>query len=143
MALKAYPINQFEDEFDYRFRLGFEEGFNKTFSLEDVKKAINMARLISDKSTNDEFGVEDISGLTEICTYDWKNKYSNEDIIKSLQLDKLPKEFIIEYNEILFTNGIHSEYLIQSENLHEVSLKSPKIILSSKGKKQICGTYKW
>lgn len=147
MALRAYPIDQFEDDFDYRFRLGFEAGFKDKFTLEDIKRAISMARLISDKSVHDEFEVEDISGLTEICTYDWKNKYSDEEIIKSLQFERLPKEFIIEYNyypigvnrNIIGTNKPYPfEGIIADFKIKEI----PKIILNSK-KKQICGTYKW
>lgn len=45
LALEAYPVTKFEDEFDYRFRLGFNEGFKKAQSLnkklyteEDMRK---------------------------------------------------------------------------------------------------------
>lgn len=33
LALDRYPITQFEDEFDYRFRMGFNEGFRKAQEL--------------------------------------------------------------------------------------------------------------
>ncbi len=48
MALEYYPITEFEDEFDYRYRLGFIEGFkvyqelvkDNLFTIDDIKKAM-------------------------------------------------------------------------------------------------------
>ena len=45
LALKEYPITKFEDEFDYRFRVGFIAGYKQAksesmFSLEDMREAI-------------------------------------------------------------------------------------------------------
>ena len=113
MALEAYPIDQFEDEFDYRFRLGFEEGFRDTFTLEDIKKSFRAGEKLE--------------------YWKWKNNKETpvdkplfeEEFIKSLQLDKLPKEFY--------------PYLIPNEK----GVTSPKIVINSESKKQICGTYKW
>jgi hypothetical protein len=67
---------------------GFYEGFNKAqelrgFSLRDMEKAVEMARDISDGK--ETFTGEDISGCTEVCTYGWKHKYSNQEIIQHLQ----------------------------------------------------------
>ena len=58
---------------------------NSMFSLEDVEKAIQMARLITEKGTNASFDVESIAGCTEICTYGWQNKFSDYEIINTLQ----------------------------------------------------------
>lgn len=44
LALKEYPITILEDEFDYRFRVGFIAGYKAKsetmFSLEDMREAI-------------------------------------------------------------------------------------------------------
>lgn len=61
---------------------------NNRFSEEDMRKAIEMARQIKDDSAHDTFTAEDISGCTEVCTYGWKQKYSDEDIISSLTQPK-------------------------------------------------------
>jgi len=53
----------------------------KTYTEEDLKKAIEMARQIKDDSAHDTFTVEDIRGCTEVCTYGWKEKYSDDEII--------------------------------------------------------------
>lgn len=83
--------------------LGFIEGFNKAnsindkiFSLNDIIKAIEMARYIWDGE--DDFTPEDISGCTEVCTYGWKNKYEDGEIIKYLQQ---PKMFNVEISEVV------------------------------------------
>lgn len=60
---------------------------DKLFTVEDMKNAIKMARQMKDDSVDDTFDVEDISGCTEVCTYGWRKKHSDEQIIQSL----LPK----------------------------------------------------
>src|SRR5690606_5310289 len=74
---------------------GFIEGLKKAqelnedklFSLEDIKKAINLAREFTDIFHTDE-------GITT------KNKYSKEEIIQQLQQVKQPKEFVQEFIDI-------------------------------------------
>lgn len=55
---------------------------NKKFTEEDLRKAIEKARDIFDGK--DCFTAEDISGCTEVCTYNWKFQFSEEAIINSL-----------------------------------------------------------
>lgn len=55
---------------------------------DDVKKAIQMAREIKDDSAHDTFTVEDIAGCTEVCTYGWREKYTDEQIIEGLKKQK-------------------------------------------------------
>lgn len=84
-----YAINDFDD---YAF-CGYINGYNqalednkeKKYTEADLRKAIDMARDIKDNSAHDVFTVEDISGCTEVCTYDWRNRYKDEEIIESLQ----------------------------------------------------------
>jgi hypothetical protein len=53
-----------------------------TYTLDQVLKAIEMARQITDEK--DTFDVDSITGITEICTYDWRNKFTDSEIIESL-----------------------------------------------------------
>lgn len=69
---------------------GFVNGYNKAienkkYTEEDLRKAVDMARDIADDSAHDTFTVDDITGCTEICTYGWREKYSNEKIIQHIQ----------------------------------------------------------
>ena len=50
-------------------------------TLEKLEEIIDKARLIT-TGENDEFTAEDITGILEISTYNWKFKYTNEDLIK-------------------------------------------------------------
>jgi hypothetical protein len=59
-----------------------EDNSNKKFTEEDLRKAIEKARDIFDGK--DCFTAEDVSGCTEVCTYNWKFQFSEEAIIKSL-----------------------------------------------------------
>jgi len=74
----------------------------KLYTEEDLRKAIKMARSIKDSES--EFEIEDISGFTEICTYGWKEKYTDNEIIQSLQ-PKRPKYFECEMARITKFNG--------------------------------------
>jgi len=133
MALRAYPIDQFEDDFDYRFRLGFEAGFKDKFTLEDMEAAVCFGMSL-EKFKDDKYKLSD-----------------NEEFkgfIKSLQIDKLPKEFIVEYDyypidlngNVIATN---KPYPFKDINIPFNIKEVTKIVLNSEGKKQICGTYKW
>jgi hypothetical protein len=58
----------------------------KKYTEADLRKAIEMARQIKDShSVEDYFTVEDVKGCTEVCTYGWGEKYSDEQIIELVQ----------------------------------------------------------
>jgi len=52
------------------------------FTLEDIQKAIYMARLIQDNK--DIFEIESLLGLTEVCTHSMDMVYSEDQIINFL-----------------------------------------------------------
>ena len=54
------------------------------YTEEQLQKAINLAREIKDKC--EVFTIESITGLTEICTYDWEEAHTDEEIIKLIKL---------------------------------------------------------
>lgn len=94
------------------------------FSLQDVQKAIEMARLIKDNSAHDEFTVEDVSGCTEVCTYDWKPKFTDKQIIESLSH---PKVFDVEV-EMEEKGG---DNLTNAFNGKQIYFQRPKITNNS------------
>ena len=59
-----------------------EDMADKKYTKEDLRKAIEKARDIFDGK--DCFTAEDVSGCTEVCTYNWKFQFSEDDIINSL-----------------------------------------------------------
>lgn len=71
----------------------------KNFSLEDIEKAIELARVISDGK--DKFELDCITGLTEVCTHNWCTK-SVEEIVQKLSQ---PKVFDIEVETEKGFNG--------------------------------------
>jgi hypothetical protein len=75
----------FSEGFDIGYKQCQEDMFDKKYTEDDVRKAINMARDIKDDSAHDVFTAEDVSGCTEVCTYGWRNRYKDEEIIQSLQ----------------------------------------------------------
>jgi hypothetical protein len=77
---------------------GFDEF---EYSEEDLRKAIEMARGI--REGNETFDAEDISGCTEVCTYDWKFEFDEDEIIQSLKQPK-PTWFVAETK---FTGGTY------------------------------------
>lgn len=87
-------------------RKRFIEGFKaaqklneKKFSLADIEKAIELARVISDGK--DKFELDCITGLTEVCTHNWCTK-SVEEIVQKLSQ---PKVFDIEVETEKEFNG--------------------------------------
>jgi hypothetical protein len=54
-----------------------------SYSEEEVRQAIKKARDISDGKYC--FDAEDISGCTEVCTYDWKFNLSEDSIIEQFK----------------------------------------------------------
>jgi hypothetical protein len=96
MTEKETIKNHFNNESSYIKGFNSHKNLvkNKLFTIEDMQKAIQMSRLISDGK--ESFDAEDISGCTEVCTYDWKFKHNDYDIIQSL----LPKtEWNVEFDE--------------------------------------------
>lgn len=55
--------------------------------LPEIEKAMDIAREIKDDSAHDTFTAEDISGCTEVCTYGWRYKTTNENYISNFKLD--------------------------------------------------------
>lgn len=86
-AMSKYSLGEINNEHD--FTLGYnqalEDNKEKKYTEEDIRKAIEMARDIKDDSAHDIFTAEDISGCAEVCTYGWRNRYKDEEIIQSLQ----------------------------------------------------------
>lgn len=100
------------------FKEGFIEGYKAAskgqFSLEDIKKAIEMARMT--------FPTDKLS-----C-----DRHSTEHIIQSLSTQKLPSEFIPEYEEI-----------IVDKLVPKMPIDIIKTITNSEGKQELIGTYKY
>ena len=55
--------------------------------IPEIEKAMDVAREIKDDSAHDTFTAEDISGCTEVCTYGWRYKTTNENYISNFKLD--------------------------------------------------------
>lgn len=104
------------------------------FSLEDIKKAIEMARLMTDDGVEDSFDTESISGLTELCTYGLRDKYSEEEIIQLLSTQQLPKEFEPRmYPKYTQYDGFEED--------DEIPVMTPMTYTNSEGKQEIQGRY--
>jgi hypothetical protein len=72
------------------FIKGYQTAEKELPTWDDVRKAIELARLIKeDGSVEDSFTAEDISGCTEVCTYGWSFKHSEKEIIEQLKQSKL------------------------------------------------------
>lgn len=102
-----------------------------TFSLEDVKKAIEMAR----EQSEPYYG----SGGLVLSEPIYENKYSEEEIIQSLSTQQLPKEFIPEY-----IGG--GEYLAGEIGGNEIWAEYPKelkTITNSEGRQELVGKYQY
>ena len=99
----------------------------KQFSLEDVKKAIKMAR----EQSEPYYG----GGGLVLSEPIYEDKHTEEEIIQSLSTQKLPKEFIPEY-EIVYS----SKELADKGFIYEEVFKT---ITNSEGKQELVGTYKY
>lgn len=103
------------------------------FSLEDMKKAIEMAR---------EYEFIQFGGG------DTESKYTEEEIIQSLSTQQLPKEFVPEYT-LIKENGIRE--LMKDEFYQKFPEELPncvfekklKTITTSEGKQLLVGNYKY
>lgn len=139
---KEFAFNKFKETFDKYPKggklpidtlkdllgVGIETGYkfatkNKQFSLEDVKKAIEMAR------------EGNFSNYDHLGYIDWDN--SEDKIIQSLSTQQLPVSFEPEY-----VGG--REYLAGVVGVNEIWVEYPeelKTITNSEGKQEIQGKY--
>lgn len=97
----------------------------KQFSLEDVKKAIEMAR----EQSEPYYG----GGGLVLSEPIYEDKHTEEEIIQSLSTQQLPKEFIPEWKQT--HSGIFRE--------NNIPYATMKTITNSEGKKELVGTYKY
>lgn len=97
---------------------------NKQFSLEDIKKAIEMARE-GNFSNYEHYGY-----------VDWVN--SEEQIIQSLSTQQLPVGFIPEPNNIGF---IKNADIMVGKKLYDKIMSPFKTIINSEGKEELVGNY--
>lgn len=116
-------INQREKELGYlSFCEGYKVAQSKQFSLEDVEKAIEMARSGS-------------NGLISFKDF-VKPDYTQEEIIQSLSTQQLPKEFIPEYEDYEVIGE-------RDDDGYPLWSKKLKTITNSEGKEELVGTYKY
>ena len=77
----------FEYKLDRVLKVGFIAGAKwqkeRSYSEEEVRKAIQLARLCTLDSNTGEF--VDLSGLTEVCTYGLKETHSEDSIIEQFK----------------------------------------------------------
>lgn len=72
---KSYSEKQMDDAYDK----GFKDAIERSYSEEDMRQAIQLARLCTLDKEITEF--IDLSGLTEICTYGLEETHSENSII--------------------------------------------------------------
>ena len=82
-----YPTAQ--DDTEYGFKNGFNKAIelnkDKVFTLEDMSKAIEMARQIQDTLKNEYFSIEYLKELNEVSHKFTKEKFTEAEIIQSLR----------------------------------------------------------
>lgn len=85
----AFNPNRTDDFYRYNSMIKILEEIlsQSTPLIPLLENSMNVAREIKDNSEQDTFTVEDISGCTEVCTYGWKYKTTNEDYITNLKLN--------------------------------------------------------
>lgn len=117
----------------------FLKGFNKAretkqFSLEDMKKAITLARTGYGRDGNIDIEAHLING----AIYNYDNEYvfkTEGEIIKSLSVQLLPKEFIPEYSRYIPNNELD---MITPVYKYEL-----KTITNQQGQLELVGEYKY
>lgn len=116
------------------YRNGFKDCFEAQskgqYSLEDIKKAIEMARE-QDCSNFEYYG---------FC----EKSYTDEEIIQSLSTQQLPKEFIpVDY--YVCANCLEDKNNPKYKTCHGNyrTIRQFKTIINSEGKKEIQGSYKY
>ena len=70
-------------DIEFAFKDGAKWQAERMYSEEEVRQAIKKARDISDGKNC--FDAEDISGCTEVCTYNWKFNLSEDSIIEQFK----------------------------------------------------------
>ena len=137
-------FNPNTDAYSKGIKIGFMAGYkavqsNKQFSLEDMIKAIEMAR----EQSEPYYG----GGGLVLFEPIYENKYTEEEIIQSLSTQKLPKEFIPEYEVVYFHgNGYYNESELSIEVREKYNfMKESKLktITNSEGKQELVGIYKY
>lgn len=129
---KEYSKNKsssdvFREAHEKDFIEGYKAAKAKQFTLDDVKKAIEMAR--------ETYWDIDNRGFSSNTEGDWSYKYSEEEIIQSLSTQQSPSDFIPEYIKERKPNT--------DVNGDDAWIESLKIITNSEGKQEIMGTYKY
>lgn len=125
------------------FIAGYKAAQPKQFSLEDMKKAIRMARTLFEENM---FDIKEILGLTEVCTHDMSLKYSEEEIIQSLSTQQLPKEFkpIMVCGRCLKPDDNDEDCWSAKECSRNTDFPDTfKTITNSEGKEELIGIYKY
>ena len=84
---KEFYYREGIDEYDFAKEELEQVLSQSTPLIPEIEKAMDMAREIKDDSAHDTFTAEDISGCTEVCTYGWRYKTTNEDYISNLKLN--------------------------------------------------------
>jgi len=113
------------------------------YSLEDIKKAVGMARTLFEENM---FDIEEILGLTEVSTHNMILKYSEEEIIQSLSTQQLPKEFkpIMVCSRCLKPDDNDEDCWSAKECSRNTDFPDTfKTIANSEGKEKLIGTYKY
>ena|SRR5690606_6914887 len=111
------------------YELGYKAAQSKQFSLEDLKKAIDLTQQICDR--NAHYVQRDRNVHVPMITID-----EEEEIIRSLSTQQLPKEFIPEYEKRCWCAKPMNEGCFECSNLL-------KTITNSEGKEELVGTYKY
>lgn len=102
---------------------GYKAAQSKQFSLDDMRKAIEMARE-QDCSNFEYYG---------FC----EKSYTDEEIIQSISTQQLPSEFIPEYENVDI-----GELVDMNGNYNGENVKQLKTITNSEGREELVGTYK-
>lgn len=131
-SLNKYIKDLHSQEECIGFIAGYKATQSKQYSLEDIKKAIQMAR--RGICSGGEFDLNALYGLDDL--QEVNHKYSDTEIIQSLSTQQLPKEFVPQYN-------IHMEAMDMPRIHIQKAVKTLKTITNSKGKEVLVGTYKY
>lgn len=113
----------------------FETQSNKQFSLEDMIKAIEMAREAD--SIDGTVDLHIVLNYPNADNSDLRIKWTEEEIIQSLSTQQLPKEFIVKYEYKHVSNG----KWYNECGLIGFSEKRLKTITNSEGKQELVGKY--
>lgn len=123
-------------------RESFIEGYKAAqtkgkYSLEDMKKAIEMAREAD--STDGTVDLDVVLCFPGVDNSDLRIKWTREEIIQSLSTQQLPKEFIMK-KEPIYEERYVSE---MSAYMPYCIGEKPWIITNSEGREELVGTYEY